>query len=172
MARAALAVMAAALVALPRVPGAASTAAAEHGRREAHGREDRAPEFSRSAQAALPAVVGVLTTQDERPSSGEADPMKDFLERFRGAGVRKGIASGFVIDPQGFVITNAHVIEGASRVQVEIGDEQERLPARVVGRDDPSDVALLKVDAGRPLVTLPLGDSDRLDMAGWVRVLC
>ena len=170
MARASLAVVAAALVALPRTPGAASSAAAEPGRREAHGR-DGLPELSRLARSALPAVVGVLTSQDEHPGPGEADPMKEFLERFRGEGLRKGIASGFVIDPQGFIITNAHVIEGASRVQVELGDEQERLPARVVGRDEPSDVALLKIDAGRPLAALPLGDSDRLEIAEWVMVI-
>ncbi len=164
--RAWLAVVAAALFALPGAPDAASAAPA---RREARG--DGLPELSRLAQSALPAVVGVLTSQDDRTGPSQGDPMKEFLDRFRGEGVRKGIASGFVIDPQGFVITNAHVLEGASRVQVEIGDDQDRLPARVVGRDDPSDVALLKIEAGRPLTALPLGDSDRIQIAEWVMVI-
>jgi S1-C subfamily serine protease len=167
MARAWLALAAAGLAALPRVPGAAPPASSE--------REGRArgglPELSRLARSALPAVVGVLTTQEERTGPAEGDPMKDLLDRFRGEGVRKGIASGFIIDPQGFIITNAHVLEGASRVQVELGDEQERLPARVVGRDEPTDVALLKVEAGRTLAALPLGDSDQIQIAEWVMVI-
>ena len=170
MARAWLAIFAAGAMALPGAGIAASGAGAEPRKHDA--RASSLPELSRLAQSALPAVVGVLTSQDERPPGApEGDPMKEFLDRFRGEGLRKGIASGFVIDPQGYIITNAHVIEGASSVQVELGDEQERLPARVVGRDEPSDVALLKVDTGRPLTALPLGDSDQLQIAEWVMVI-
>ncbi|HEX7489342.1 MAG TPA: trypsin-like peptidase domain-containing protein, partial [Anaeromyxobacteraceae bacterium] len=62
-------------------------------------------------------------------------------------------------------------VEGASQVEVELGEEGERLPARVVGRDDATDVALVKVAAGRPLAVLPLGDSDQLQIAEWVMVV-
>ena len=165
MARAWLAVVAAGLAAFP-----GGTRAAPSSERDTRAR-DGLPELSRLARSALPAVVGIVTSQEERTGAAEGDPMKDFLERFRGEGVRKGIASGFVVDPQGFIITNAHVIEGAARIQVELGDEQERLSARVVGRDEPTDVALLKVDAGRPLAALPLGDSDQLQIAEWVMVI-
>jgi serine protease Do len=170
MAREWLALFAVGVVALPRAPAAGSAACSDPRGHDGRAR-DGLPELSRLAQSALPAVVGILTTQDERPGRPEGDSMKEFLDRFRGEGSRKGLASGFVIDPRGFIITNAHVIEGASRVQVELGDEQERLPARVVGRDEPSDVALLKVEAGKALAALPLGDSDRLQIAEWVMVV-
>ncbi len=129
------------------------------------------PELSSLARSVLPAVVGILTLQADGDSPAHGDPLKEFVQRFRGEGARKGIASGFIIHRDGFILTNAHVIEGASRIDVEIGEDDERFPARVVGRDDPSDVALLKVDAGRALPSLALGDSDRLQIAEWILVV-
>jgi S1-C subfamily serine protease len=129
------------------------------------------PELSQVAQAVLPAVVGILTTQAAADAPAAGDPLKDFFEHFKGEGGRKGLATGFVIHPDGFIVTNAHVVEGAGRVEVEIGEEDERVPARVVGRDEASDIALLKVDVGRPLPVLSLGDSDRLQIAEWVMVV-
>jgi serine protease Do len=130
------------------------------------------PELTKLAESVLPAVVGILTTQGdggERPAPG--DPLKDLFDQFHGDSARKGLATGFVIHHDGFIITNAHVVEGASHIEVDLGEDEERLGARVVGRDAASDVALLKVEAGRPLPILPLGDSDRLQIAEWVMVV-
>ena len=126
------------------------------------------PDLAAVARSALPSVVGVLTVQVDE-EAGSADPLKEFVERFRGG--RNGIASGFVVHPDGLVLTNAHVIDGATRIEVEVGEDDERLVARLVGRDEPSDVALLKIDAGYPLPALPLGDSDRIRIAEWVLVV-
>jgi len=169
MGRAWLALFAASIAALPDVSRAGTPLCSEAPGRLPSGM-DGLPELSKVADSTLPAVVGVLTTQDER-ASPPGDSLKGLLEHFRGDGQRKGLATGFIIHPDGFIITNAHVIEGASRIRIEVGDDQERLPARVVGTDGPSDIALLKVDAGRPLTALPLGDSDRLRTAEWVLVV-
>jgi serine protease Do len=129
------------------------------------------PDLSKLAASVLPAVVGVLTVEDEQAPFEAGDPLKDVFDRFRGDGPRKGLATGFVIHPDGYIVTNAHVVKGASRIQVELGEDEERIPASVVGQDESTDVALLKVDAGRPLPVLPLGSSDRLQIAEWVMVV-
>jgi serine protease Do len=146
--------------------GRVGAAALPH--RQASVRSDL-PDLATVAQSALPSVVGVLTVQADDDPAG--DPLKEFVQRFRGEGGRKGIASGFIIHPDGLILTNAHVIEGATRIEVEVGDGDERFVARQVGSDEASDVALLKIDAGRPLPALPLGDSDRLRIAEWVLVV-
>ncbi len=129
------------------------------------------PELSRLAESVLPAVVGILTTQGPGEGPPPGDPLKDFFDQFHGEGARKGLATGFIVHRDGFIITNAHVVEGASRVEVDVGEDEERLAARVVGCDAASDVALLKVEADRPLPVLPLGDSDHLQIAEWVMVV-
>jgi serine protease Do len=130
------------------------------------------PELGPLAKAVLPAVVGVFTSNEaEKPRSGNSDPMRDLFGKAHPHGARRGLASGFVVDAAGWVLTNAHVVEGARRVEVDLGEEGGRVPARVVGADALTDVALLKVEAGRALPTVALGDSDRLDIADWVLVV-
>ncbi|HYS80211.1 MAG TPA: trypsin-like peptidase domain-containing protein [Anaeromyxobacteraceae bacterium] len=130
------------------------------------------PELSRLARTALPAVVGIITTQGAQPSLAPGDPLNEALEQLRGEKApRRGLASGFIVQADGYILTNAHVVEGVTRVEVELGEDGERLPARVVGLDEASDVALVKVVAGRRLPTLPLGDSDRVQIAEWVMVM-
>ena len=74
----------------------------------------------------------------------------------------EGAGSGFVIDPRGYILTNAHVVQGAQSVEVTLGD-QSRHPAKLVGADSRNDIALLKIDPrGKNLVALPLGDSRSL----------
>jgi len=107
------------------------------------------------------------------PFNRDADTRKllrDLFDRLND-GPRKGIGSGFIIHPDGWVVTNAHVVEGAESVDVDMGEGEEPLRARVIGVDSESDVALLKVNAGRPLPVVPLGDSDRLAVAEWVLVI-
>jgi serine protease Do len=129
------------------------------------------PELSRIAEAAMPAVVGIVTSQTDREPPPRGDPMRDLYDHFGSDQPRRGLASGFVIAADGLILTNAHVIEGVARIEVDLGEDEERLPARVVGKDDASDLALLRVDAGRPLPVLPLGDSDALHIADWLLVI-
>jgi serine protease Do len=127
------------------------------------------PDLSKLAQDTIPAVVGVVTTQAPPPGAGD-EQLRDLFEKLHD-GARKGIGSGFVIHRDGWVLTNAHVVEGAEVVEVDMGGGEPRLTARVVGADSESDVALLKVDAKRPLPFIPLGDSERVVVAEWVLVI-
>ena len=117
------------------------------------------PDLSKLAEAVIPAVVGVVTTQAPPPGAND-EQLRELFEKLN-EGPRKGIGSGFLIHRDGWVITNAHVVEGAEAVEVDFGAEAPRVPARVVGADAESDVALLKIDAKRPLPFVPLGDSDQ-----------
>jgi serine protease Do len=96
-------------------------------------------------------------------NSGDAD---DFFRQFgnrppRGRMVR-GLGSGFVINSDGYILTNNHVVDGASDIRVKFSDGRE-LPARVIGHDDKTDLALIKVDAtGLPVI--PIGDSSKLEV--------
>jgi serine protease Do len=95
--------------------------------------------------------------------------MQDLLQRFFGElpRVRRSLGSGFIIAAEGDVVTNTHVVEGAEKIRVRLATEEE-LDAKVVGVDDKTDVALLRVRAPRPLPTIPLGDSDTLAVGDWV----
>jgi serine protease Do len=127
------------------------------------------PELSKLAESAMPAVVGVVTTQAAPPAVGD-DALRELFERLHES-PRKGIGSGFVIHRDGWIITNAHVVEGAERVEVDLGGAEPALTAKVVGTDAESDIALLKVEGKRALTPVPLGDSDRLSIAEWVLVI-
>jgi serine protease Do len=127
------------------------------------------PELTRLAEGALPAVVGVVTTQPP-PAGSNDEQLRDLFEKLND-GPRRGIGSGFVIHRDGWILTNAHVIEGAATVEIDFGEGTPKLPAKVVGSDAESDIALLKVNAARALPVVPLGDSDRLALAEWVLVI-
>jgi serine protease Do len=78
----------------------------------------------------------------------------------------RGEGSGFIVDPEGYILTNHHLAAGPGRIRVRLADRRE-LPARFVGADPSTDLALLKVEA-RGLPVVPLGDSDRLRVGDWV----
>ncbi len=85
------------------------------------------------------------------------------------SGARNGVSlgSGFIIDASGFVVTNNHVIDGGKEITVTLSDGA-RLPASVVGRDDKTDLALLKVQSDKPMPHLEFGDSDKARVGDWV----
>lgn len=120
-----------------------------------------APAWVEIARAVKPAVVNV-STRGVQKSSGDAD---DFFSQFGMRPPRRmvhGLGSGFVINADGHILTNNHVVDGATDIRVKFSDGRE-LPARVVGRDDKTDLALLKVDAtGLPVI--PIGDSAKLQV--------
>jgi serine protease Do len=118
--------------------------------------------FVRLARTLGPAIVNVVAIQngdigDERPGSGGEKPH----------GIGRGQGTGFVIQKSGYILTNAHVIEGADDIRVRLSDERE-LTARLIGRDEHTDIALLKVDAGSDLAVTPLGNSDDVQIGEWV----
>ncbi len=138
-----------------------------------------APEsFADLAEQVLPAVVNVSSTQKvpQDQQMQDLDEMfRDFLDRRDGApepGPRGGtsLGSGFIIDPAGYIVTNNHVIENADEIMVLTHDNEE-LKATIVGRDEKTDLALLKVDAGKPLPFVKWGDSDALRVGDWVMAI-
>jgi serine protease Do len=116
-----------------------------------------APNWPALAQALKPAVVNVSTKR----SPQEADALDPFFQQFSGRTPprhsQRAMGSGFVINADGYIVTNNHVVDGASEIRVKFADGRE-LTGRVVGRDPRTDLALLKVDA-KGLVTIPIGDS-------------
>jgi serine protease Do len=113
--------------------------------------------------------VGYQSSGGAAPWSGT--PYENFFGRFgfpeQMPAPRQGMGSGFVIDPDGYIATNNHVVDGAREVTVTLSTGEE-LPARVVGTDPRTDLALIKVDAGRNLTALRFGDSDRARVGEWV----
>ncbi len=131
--------------------------------------------FADLAEKASPAVVNIAAVQAVKqedwrtqmpqfpPGSPFEQMFKDFFEnQYKNAPPKKGIAlgSGFIISPDGYVVTNNHVIKDAENIKVILND-QTKLPATLVGRDEKTDLALLKVKASKTLPTLSWGDSDR-----------
>ncbi len=120
----------------------------------------------------LPAVVNVSVDKTEKVAQTASpfnDPqMQKFFERFFGQQMPMqqgpkserlhGEGSGFVVDPAGYIVTNAHVAGGADKIMVSLQDGQ-KLPAKLVGIDKRTDLALLKVEANKPLAFLEWGDS-------------
>ncbi len=104
---------------------------------------------------------------------GEEDPFKDFFEKFFGEDQQqkdfkqRSLGSGFIIDRDGYIVTNNHVIEDADEIQVKLknGDEYD---AEIVGRDPNTDLALIKIRSGNNLPFIKSGDSDILKVGQWV----
>jgi len=131
--------------------------------------------FRDIARAKTAAVVNINTSKVIRLPRFR-DPFHDFfgdeLERFFGPEGRErmrqtSLGSGFLIDAEGYILTNRHVIEGADEVSVTLSN-RKRYDAKIVGRDARTDVALLKIDAKDALTVLDLGDSDQVEVGEWV----
>lgn len=123
-----------------------------------------------------PAVVQISTRALPAAAAGNGlegipAPYAEMLRRYYGLPgampERRGQGSGFIIDPAGYIVTNNHVIDGASQVTVTLMDGQQHT-ARVIGRDPSTDVALVKVQAGRSLPYVSFGDSDTAREGDWV----
>jgi serine protease Do len=138
------------------------------------------PSFADLAERVSPAVASIEASTFERsPGRRQTDPFEFFFgPRRRDQDSRPeeddefrsdSGGSGFVISADGLVITNNHVIRGADQVRVRLGDETH--DAEVVGSDPATDIALLKIDAGRQLDYLRLGDSTQLRVGDWVMAI-
>ena len=121
----------------------------------------------RLAEALMPGVVNVRTSTEARRSSVPAQP-----EPFgrphppdprEGRGERRGLGSGFIVDPSGYIVTNHHVVDGASSIDVALADGRT-FPGKLVGSDAETDLALLKIEASG-LPAIPLGTSSTLKVA-------
>jgi serine protease Do len=144
------------------------------------------PDFTDLIEKAGPAVVNIRTTEKVRlgPGAPGDEEMQEFLRRFFGTPaprpsprgraapqpqeeeVQRGVGSGFIISNDGYVLTNAHVVDGADDVLVTLTDRRE-FTAKVLGADKRSDVALLKVEASN-LPRLAVGDPGKIRVGEWV----
>ncbi|HEX8358838.1 MAG TPA: trypsin-like peptidase domain-containing protein [Longimicrobium sp.] len=131
--------------------------------------------FRAASSAALPAVVFIQVESAARQVSAQVPPemrgtpFEDFFRGPQRSGPSQSSGSGFIVSADGYVITNNHVVDGASRVKVIMSDRRE-LDARVVGRDANTDIAVLKVEA-KNLPVARLGNSDALATGDWVLAL-
>jgi serine protease Do len=146
------------------------------------------PDFTELVEKVGPAVVGIRTTERAKAGRAGVEGDEDMLEFFRRFGIpipnqrptprspqqptpdaepqTRGIGSGFILSADGYVMTNAHVVDGAEEVIVTLTDSRE-FKAKIIGADKRSDVALVKIDAaGLPAVRV--GDVSRLKVGEWV----
>lgn len=167
----------------------AATTGMQHG--------ERPVSFSQLAKAKLPAVVTITASGEAQAGPGgipggpaspfpPGSPFEDFFEDFFGqppggpgggapgapgqppqSRPTRSLGSGFIIDPSGFIVTNNHVVEGATEVQVTL-ESGRTIQAEVVGTDPATDIALLRVDAGEELPALAWGDSDAAEVGDWI----
>jgi serine protease Do len=149
------------------------------------------PDFADLVERASPAVVNIRTTekvmvQQQGGIPGLPEDQAEFFRRFFGVPIPgipngpkqaqpapgkpqeadRGVGSGFIIESNGLILTNAHVVEGAITIYVTLTDKRE-FKAKLLGMDKRTDVAVVKIDA-RDLPRLPLGDSSRVRVGEWV----
>ncbi|MEX1147170.1 MAG: trypsin-like peptidase domain-containing protein, partial [Sphingomonadales bacterium] len=141
-----------------------------------------APEtFADLADQISPSVVNITTSAlvagpaDGAPMIPEGSPFEDFFDDFGppgqgGTQQSEALGSGFVISEDGYIVTNNHVIEGADEIMIEFFSGK-KLPAKVVGTDDKTDIAVLKVEAPEALPFVSFGNSDLMRVGDWVMAM-
>ncbi|MHB0774033.1 DegQ family serine endoprotease [Halomonas sp. WWR20] len=145
------------------------------------------PDFTQLVKQAAPGVVNISTTRavparSASPFGPQGQEIPDIFRHFfgdqfpqmpgspgQGSEERHSLGSGFVISEDGYVMTNAHVVDGADEIVVSLNDHRE-LQAELIGADKKTDVALLKIDA-QDLPVLKLGNSDELEVGEWVAAI-
>jgi serine protease Do len=125
---------------------------------------------------------------DDQPQQGQGpDNFQDFFNRFfggqapspdggdQGGGVQESLGSGFIVDAKGYIITNFHVVEKADKIYVKLSSDPDTQdlgrPARVIGTDKATDLAVIKIDTSTPLPTVKLGNSDTASVGDWVEAI-
>lgn len=144
--------------------------------------------FSGIVNRVEPAVVNIATTQvmdrksamrgrkHSQPNDDQDDPMQDFFDRFfQGQGgqdappqAERSLGSGVIVDKRGYILTNNHVVDQATKIQVQLNGETQKYTAKVVGVDEDTDLAVVKIDAGKDLPTAKLGNSEGVQVGDWV----
>src|SRR5712664_4044053 len=132
-----------------------------------------------------PAVVNIATTQvlerkkgprtrRAQPNDQQDDPMQDFFDRFfdgRQDGppqAERSLGSGVIVDKRGYILTNNHVVDQATKIQVQFSGSTQKYTAKVVGVDEDTDLAVIKIEANKDLPVAKLGNSDGVQVGDWV----
>src|SRR5688572_2217671 len=141
----------------------------------------RAPEalsasFAEIARRVEPAVVNIDTLtaasdvaekdNEDKEDQSSGNPLFDMFRR-QARRPARGVGSGFIVDPKGYILTNEHVVEGATRITIGL-QSGEKLRGRVIGIDHETDLAVIKVETTRDLPTVKLGDSNGAQVGDWV----
>ncbi len=143
--------------------------------------------FSAIVKRDEPAVVNISTTQviarkaqplpqSQSPSQRggqDSAPFQDFFNRFfdspeQGPEAERSLGSGMIVDKTGLILTNNHVVEEATKIQVQLNDDPTLYTAQVVGTDEETDLAVIKIDVNHDLPTVKLGNSDGTQVGDWV----
>ncbi|MGH9593735.1 MAG: trypsin-like peptidase domain-containing protein, partial [Bryobacteraceae bacterium] len=144
-------------------------------------------EFSALAKRLEPSVVNInveMTAPPAQPrGSGEVQPspdddpqVPDFFRRFLGPDdqdvpqepqKREASGTGFIVDRNGYIITNNHVVENATKIRVKLHGDPNDYRGRLIGRDVETDLAVLKIDADKPLQPVSIGNSDGIQVGDW-----
>src|SRR6266849_5215298 len=142
-------------------------------------------QFSQIAKSLEPAVVNINTEstikpvarrRGQSPGDDQGNQFGDFFDKFFGGQGDSGpirersLGSGVLVDPKGFIVTNRHVVEKADRVQVRLQDDPPGVQhdAKVIGTDQETDLAVIKIDVDHPLPTAKLGNSESMQVGDWV----
>ena len=130
--------------------------------------------FADIAKRVEPAVVSIDTkgrvaepAPRAQAAPGQSDDILEFFRRQMPRRPLYSVGSGFIVDKGGYIMTNAHVVEGAAKITVRL-DSGEEYQGRVIGSDEETDLAILKIDAGKDLPFVKLGNSDRARVGEWV----
>lgn len=129
--------------------------------------------FAAATKAVEPAVVSIDTkgrmpeTLRRGDNPNEPGDLLDFFNRQLPRRPIYSVGSGFIVDKRGYILTNAHVVADAVRINVKL-DSGEELPAKVIGTDELTDLAVLKIEAGRDLPVVRMGNSDQAQVGDWV----
>jgi len=140
--------------------------------------------FATIADKLEPAVVNISTTQAverrrapqqrRRTPSLTPDPFQDFFDRFFEGpdapqqDAPRSLGSGVIVDKKGYILTNNHVVDRASKIQVRVPGDRTIYTARLIGTDEETDLAVIKIDSNRDLPTAKLGNSDAVRVGDWV----
>jgi len=139
------------------------------------------PDFTALVEQNGPAVVNISTTANVHVDAQEfqipgqpGDPFYEFFRRFQapmpeGDTIRKGVGSGFIVSPDGYILTNAHVVDDAGEVTVKLTDNRE-FSAKVIGTDKRTDVALVKINA-KNLPVVRIGEAAKSKVGEWVAAI-
>jgi serine protease Do len=135
--------------------------------------------FNTLARRVEPSVVNITTSKGRETRSrgqregpqDQGDPFRRFFDNPFGDGApfrANSIGSGVVVDRNGYIITNWHVVEDASKIIVRLLGDRKEYEAKMIGGDFETDIAVIKIDAGRPLEPAPVGNSDAAQVGDWV----
>lgn len=131
------------------------------------------PSFADLVDELMPSVVNISTTtklsESDIDESGNIsdDASSEFRRYFENGKKQEALGSGFIIDTEGYIITNYHVISDAEKITVTLFDNSS-LEAKLIGKDAKTDIALIKIDTDKTLVPVKFGDSDKVRVGDWI----